>query len=115
MICGSYCKINEIFIICIIAHLCTLALLSLNMIQLITALPFDLSALTSLKKDWNRFQDGLVTLNEIPDAVRDVFECEAEVIPQECEFEEGDSENKEDDTSALVPSGKGKLILTARY
>ncbi len=88
------------------------------MIQLITALPFDLFALTSLKKDWSRFQDGLEALNEVPDAVRDVFECEAEVIPQVCETDEGESEDKEDredDTSALVPSGKGKLILTARY
>lgn len=80
------------------------------MIQLITDLPFDLSTVESLKKEWTRFQDGLVGLSEIPDAVREVFECEAEIIPQ----------NEEDEVSTLsvndfVPSGKGKLILTVRY
>lgn len=95
------------------------------MIQLINSLPFDLiSSEESLKKEWTRFQDGLVVLSEIPDAIRGIFECEAEVIQQQSESEEAGSSNASEGETAgydnnygfekHLPSGNGKLILTAR-
>ena len=114
------------------------------MIQLIDSLPFNLeTSLNSLKSDWSRFQNGLVTFSEIPNAICGVFECEAEIIEQECEddLEEGSGNEKEkiiekhkldhngnasnsssdtfsnsnSDINSIVPSGNGQLILTVRY
>lgn len=99
------------------------------MIQLINSLPFqvDSDSLVSLCKDWTRFQDGLVILAEIPDAIRGEFECVAEVMKQEDSNESSDngtdesgnetdeSESRpEADFDSLIPSGEGKLVLTAR-
>lgn len=97
------------------------------MIRLIQSLPFpvDSETLIRLRNDWTRFQDGLVILSEIPDAIRGEYECEAEVMKQgedelEFEGEEKNAETENDgttditDTSMLIPSGTGKLILTAR-
>ena len=95
------------------------------MIQLIHALPFpaDADSLASLRKDWTRFQDGLVILSEIPDAIRGEYECEAEVMKQDVAGEDtGDSEDTHDELEeayssafdTLIPSGRGQLILTAR-
>ena len=98
------------------------------MIRLIQSLPFpvDSETLGSLRNDWTRFQDGLVILSEIPDAIRGEYECEAEVMKQEEEEDELESEGEEKsvedenrtsditDTSMMIPSGSGKLILTAR-
>ena len=60
------------------------------MIRLIQSLPFpvDSETLISLRNDWTRFQDGLVILSEIPDAIRGEYECEAEVMKQEEEEDE---------------------------
>ena len=103
------------------------------MIRLIHSLPFpvDSESLSSLRKDWTRFQDGLVILSEIPDAIRGEYECEAEVLKQD----NGDEANEDNESSSsssdndndtnndtlfdtpfdtLIPSGNGKLILTAR-
>lgn len=99
------------------------------MIQLINSLPFpvDTDSLVSLRKDWTRFQDGLVILAEIPDAIRGEFECEAEVLKQQDEDDESDSEdsdksdvsedaldNESSSFDEMIPSGPGKLVLTAR-
>lgn len=88
------------------------------MIQLINSIPFstDPESLSSLRKDWTRFKDGLVILSEIPDAIRGEYECEAEILEQE--DSEGETENETEGIENLkiqnIPSGKGNLILTAR-
>lgn len=84
------------------------------MIQLIESLPFNLETeLESLKRDWTRFQDGLVSFNEIPDAIRGIFNCEAELINQKNEYE-SENEEVQVDVNKFIPSGNGKLILTAK-
>ena len=110
------------------------------MIQLIDCLPF--TDFEVLKKDWTRFQDGRVILSEIPDAICGEFECDAEI--KENQFSEDTEGGKEDgisdgngkdsaptdnesdnkcdkkgdndcDVDFILPTGVGKLILTARY
>lgn len=94
------------------------------MIQLIDSLPFTVDAVDSLKRDWTRFQDGLVILTQIPDAICGKFACEAEIQKaDDGDTSEGESEKDDDvsgsDTEELdlesLPSGPGELILTARY
>lgn len=95
------------------------------MIQLINSLPFpvDTDSLVSLRKDWTRFQDGLVILAAIPDAIRGEFECDAEVLKQQDEDDESDSDDSDKSDASdsesssfdeMIPSGPGKLVLTAR-
>lgn len=86
------------------------------MIQLINCLPF--SDFEALKSDWTRFQEGRVILSEIPDAVCGEFECEAEIqkiqISEDTEDDDADSKDVTNDDHVSLPSGSGKLILTAR-
>lgn len=72
------------------------------MLQLINSLPFPFEDFEKLRKDWTRFQDGLVTLFECPNAIREVFECEASIIQY----------TETDEVSSTLPTGKGQLILT---
>lgn len=87
------------------------------MLQLINALPFSEEAHSRLREDWNRFLDGFVTMAECSDAIRGEFECEAEVIDENeaalASTVDQDG-NLVSEKSALLPSGKGKLILTCR-
>ena len=94
------------------------------MIQLINSLPFDSSCVTELKNEWTRFQEGKVIFSQIPDAICDEFICEAEIIPQLeeeiVEEEEFDANGEIEESTKFnellnnLPSGKGKLILSAR-
>ena len=104
------------------------------MIQLIDALPFT-DDFDTLKADWQRFQDGKVIFSEIPDAICGEFDCEAEIQKfedeaegdegcagtgddKEAEIEADNAENinnkADDELLNNLPSGTGKLILTAR-
>ena len=107
------------------------------MIQLIDSLPFT-DDFDTLKADWQRFQDGKVIFSEIPDAICGEFDCEAEIQIFEDEIEDdegcagtgddiegakeadGDSNTEnindkaDDELLNNLPSGTGKLILTAR-
>lgn len=81
------------------------------MLQLINSLPFEEQELENLRKDWTRFQNGLVAFSECPNSIRDEFECEASII----QFTDNEEENETEKLSTTLPVGKGRLILTATY
>lgn len=74
------------------------------MLQLINSLPFEDFDVEKLRKDWTRFQDGLVALSECPNAIREEFDCEASIIQY--------NENDEVSSTCTLPVGTGRLILT---
>lgn len=78
------------------------------MLQRILQLPFSLTDTHALYKEWNRLESNLITFSECPNALKAEFNCKAEII-----FEA--PHNDDDISKALIPSGEGKLYLTAQY
>lgn len=89
------------------------------MIQLIDSLPFDFGDIKFLKGDWDRFKEGRVTLDQIPNGICGEFECEAEMQVNDS-VESGDEEDESESGYErgmlnYLPSGRGRLIITIRY